>query len=184
MPGVPCPPRATAASDIVSYAFQNVEQNGTELDEPLYIDADHPSRFLSSIQVHTLVRKLVAGLDSVGLCKGDRVVVHLFNSVSTDTYALMSHTKTGLYSTSIPRSSLGSLAQVGYTSDQTQPIASTSSTTFSKPQSLLSSSPPQISCPQSSRWRRRTNCLLSAYSASMLPTLMFPGIVSQQMGRQ
>lgn len=50
--------------------------------EPLFIDAQHPSRSLNGAQFPTLVRTLIAGLKAHGVGKGDCVVVHTGNNVT------------------------------------------------------------------------------------------------------
>jgi hypothetical protein len=71
--------------DLVSFAFNS--QVKLNKRTPLYIDADCPSRSLNATQTRTLVRKLIAGFRDVGLRRGDRVVVHLFNNVRNPSYS-------------------------------------------------------------------------------------------------
>ncbi|TVY87821.1 Acyl-CoA ligase [Lachnellula willkommii] len=65
--------------DIVSWTFSNLDPNS---EEPAYIDANDPTRYLSSNGVRTLVRKLVAGFTAQGLEKGDSVCVLSFNDIN------------------------------------------------------------------------------------------------------
>ncbi|TVY23471.1 Acyl-CoA ligase [Lachnellula hyalina] len=65
--------------DIVSWTFGNLDPNS---EEPAYIDANDPTRYLTSNGVRTLVRKLVAGFTAHGLQKGDSVCVLSFNDIN------------------------------------------------------------------------------------------------------
>ena len=70
---------APTGIDLVTFAFD--VQREYDQNKALYIDAQQPSRSLNAIQFKVLVRKIVAGLKASGLQKGERVVLHLFNSV-------------------------------------------------------------------------------------------------------
>ncbi|KAL4968878.1 adenylate-forming enzyme AfeA [Aspergillus stella-maris] len=50
-------------------------------DQPLFIDAENPSRSLSARQFRTLVRTLIAGLKAHHVQRGDCVLVHLGNNI-------------------------------------------------------------------------------------------------------
>lgn len=50
--------------------------------QPLYIDAEDPSRSFTAIQFRQLVRTLIAGFKAHNVQQGDCVLVHLGNSVS------------------------------------------------------------------------------------------------------
>lgn len=68
-------------SDIVSFALDR--QHLYNQNKPLFIDADDPILSLSASQTIALVSRLVAGLRAAGLKKGDVVLLHLGNHVST-----------------------------------------------------------------------------------------------------
>lgn len=51
-------------------------------NQPLYIDAEDPSRSFTAAQFRQLVRTLIAGLKAHNVQQGDCVLVHLGNSVS------------------------------------------------------------------------------------------------------
>lgn len=51
---------------------------------PIFVDAEDPSRSFSAAQFRQLVRTLIAGLKAHNVQKGDCVLLHLGNSVSTD----------------------------------------------------------------------------------------------------
>ena len=65
--------------DLVSFAFDH--QVDYDQGKPLYIDALDPDRCLNARQLKLLVQKLASGFKNAGVRKGDRVLVHLFNSV-------------------------------------------------------------------------------------------------------
>jgi hypothetical protein len=50
-------------------------------NQKLYFDAEDESRALSAAQVESSVKKVIAGLKSIGVGTGDCVALHLFNSV-------------------------------------------------------------------------------------------------------
>jgi hypothetical protein len=62
--------------------------SGSILTEQLLIDASDTSRFLSYNQLLSHVRRLVAGLQAVGVQQGDCVCVSSFNDVSRGSYLL------------------------------------------------------------------------------------------------
>lgn len=67
-------------TDLLSFAF-----NGPvcyDKRQPLFIDAEDPSRSLNAIQTRLLIRTLIAGLKAHDVQSGDCVLVHLGNNVS------------------------------------------------------------------------------------------------------
>ena len=50
--------------------------------QPLFIDAEDPSRSFTAAQFRQLVRTLIAGFKANNIQQGDCVLVHLGNSVS------------------------------------------------------------------------------------------------------
>lgn len=72
--------------------------------QPLFIDAEDPSRSFTAAQFRQLVRTIIAGLKAHNVQKGDCVLVHLGNSVSRPS------TGTGSDRTMIKRKVLGKKA--------------------------------------------------------------------------
>ncbi len=70
----------TCSSDLLTYTFEGPIEYDRD-NKPLYIEAEDPSRCLTASQSKCLVRKLIAGFRHVGVEKGDRIVVHLPNTV-------------------------------------------------------------------------------------------------------
>ena len=70
----------TCSSDLLTYAFEGPIEYDRD-NKPLYIEAEDPSRCLTASQSKCLVRKLIAGFRHAGVKKGDRIVVHLPNTV-------------------------------------------------------------------------------------------------------
>ncbi|KAB8073942.1 hypothetical protein BDV29DRAFT_131233 [Aspergillus leporis] len=66
-------------TDLLSFAFGSPQPYDQQ--RPLYIDAEHPSCSLNSLQFRLLVRTLVAGLKAHNVQKGDCVLVHMGNSI-------------------------------------------------------------------------------------------------------
>ena len=69
------------SSDLLTYTFEGPIHYDRD-NKPLYIEAEDPSRYLTASQSKCLVRKLIAGFRHVGVKKGDRIVVHLPNTVN------------------------------------------------------------------------------------------------------
>jgi hypothetical protein len=70
-------------TDLLSFTF-----GGPKLynpNQPLFIEAEDPSRSFTAAQFRQLVRTLIAGLKAHNIQQGDCVLVHLGNSVSEDT---------------------------------------------------------------------------------------------------
>ncbi|KAE9379826.1 acetyl-CoA synthetase-like protein [Stipitochalara longipes BDJ] len=65
--------------DIVTWTFSRMRE---DQDEPVYIDANDPTRKLSASGVQTLVRQLTCGLNHHGLARGDTVCVVSFNDIN------------------------------------------------------------------------------------------------------
>lgn len=54
--------------------------------QPLFIDAEDPSRSFTATQFRQLTRTLIAGFKACGVQPGDCVLLHLGNSVSAKDY--------------------------------------------------------------------------------------------------
>lgn len=69
--------------DILSFVFDR----GVETDDqkPIYVDGEDPNYALTALETQQLTRCIISSLKEQGLQKGDRVVVHLPNSVSAIT---------------------------------------------------------------------------------------------------
>lgn len=67
-------------ADLLSFTFQG--PGGYDRRQPLFIDAEEPSRSLNAAQARLLVRTLIAGLKAHQMESGDCVLLHLGNSVS------------------------------------------------------------------------------------------------------
>lgn len=52
--------------------------------QPIFIDAEDPSRAITAAQFRQLVRTLIAGFKAHNVRQGDCVLLHLGNSVSTE----------------------------------------------------------------------------------------------------
>lgn len=66
--------------DLLSFTFHG--PGGYHRRQPLFIDAEEPSRSLNAAQLRLLVRTLVAGLKAHQVESGDCVLLHIGNSVS------------------------------------------------------------------------------------------------------
>lgn len=67
-------------TDLLSFAFNGPVDYDKR--QPLFIDAEDPSRSLNATQVRVLIRTLIAGLKTHNVESGDCVLVHLGNNVS------------------------------------------------------------------------------------------------------
>lgn len=67
-------------SDLLSFTFDGPKPYNQ--NQPLFIDAEDPSRSFTGVQFRQLVRTLVAGLKAHNVQPGDCVLLHLGNSVS------------------------------------------------------------------------------------------------------
>lgn len=67
-------------TDLLTFAFHGPKPYSGQ--QPLFIDAEDPSRALTARQFRQLVRTLIAGLQAHHVQRGDCVLVHLGNSVS------------------------------------------------------------------------------------------------------
>jgi 4-coumarate--CoA ligase len=66
--------------DITSWLFsRNLEIS--DANDPIFIDAEHPSRNYTHSTAKSTVRKLVAGLRAHGLRDGECICVHSFNDI-------------------------------------------------------------------------------------------------------
>lgn len=68
-------------TDLLSFVFQGPVEY--DQSRPLFIDAENPSRSLNASQFRLLVRTLIAGLKAHHVQRGDCVLVHLGNNVSS-----------------------------------------------------------------------------------------------------
>lgn len=73
-------PGNSVYTDLLTFAFRGPIAYDDQ--QPLFIDAEDPSRALSAGQFRLLVRTLIAGLQAHHVQRGDCVLVHLGNSVS------------------------------------------------------------------------------------------------------
>lgn len=67
-------------SDLLSFTFDGPKPYNQ--NQPLFIDAEDPSRSFTGVQFRQLVRTLIAGLKAHNVQPGDCVLLHLGNSVS------------------------------------------------------------------------------------------------------
>lgn len=67
-------------SDLLSFTFDGPKPYNQ--NQPLFIDAEDPSRSFTAAQFRQLVRTLIAGLKAHNVQPGDCVLLHLGNSVS------------------------------------------------------------------------------------------------------
>ena len=68
-------------TDLLTFAFDGPVPY--DRNKPIYIDAEDQSCALDAHQFRFLVRSLIAGLKAHGVQRGDCVVVHIPNSVSS-----------------------------------------------------------------------------------------------------
>lgn len=64
--------------DVVSFTLDNPTY---DVDRPVLIDPNDPSRYFSHRTATALVRRLISGLKAAGLEPGDTVCIHSFNSL-------------------------------------------------------------------------------------------------------
>ncbi|KAI5460438.1 putative AMP-binding enzyme [Mariannaea sp. PMI_226] len=64
--------------DLVSFTFDNPSY---DVDRPVFIDPNDPSKHFSHRTAKSLVRRLISGLKAEGLQPGDTVCIHSFNSI-------------------------------------------------------------------------------------------------------
>ncbi|KAF2395878.1 acetyl-CoA synthetase-like protein [Trichodelitschia bisporula] len=64
--------------DLLSWTFADPD---VQADKPILIDAADPTRSLSTAQLRSQVRRLIAGLQDTGIGPGDCVLVNAFNDV-------------------------------------------------------------------------------------------------------
>lgn len=85
--------RPSPTLDIVSFALDAKRYEKASV--PLFIDAQNPARNLNALQLTKLVRTFVAGFQTLGVQKGDRVLVHMTNNVgelsSRHSFFILSH---------------------------------------------------------------------------------------------
>jgi hypothetical protein len=67
-------------TDLLTFTFGGPKPYNT--NQPLFIDAEDPSRSFTAAQFRQLVRTLIAGLKAHNVQPGDCVLLHLGNSVS------------------------------------------------------------------------------------------------------
>ena len=65
-------------TDILSWSFDSISYNE---DEPIYVDGLNPQNSISARQARSIIRKLIAGLQAIGLQKGDCVCINSFNDI-------------------------------------------------------------------------------------------------------
>ncbi|KAK9312637.1 hypothetical protein V1524DRAFT_456310 [Lipomyces starkeyi] len=64
--------------DLLTYTFAH---GSHDLDRPILVDAAAPSRCLSTRQIVTDIKRVIAGLHALGIKPGDTVLVHSFNDI-------------------------------------------------------------------------------------------------------
>lgn len=69
-------------TDLLTFAFRGPVAYDDHC--PLFLDAEDPSRSLTASQFRCLVRTLIAGLQAHHVQRGDCVLLHLGNSVSSN----------------------------------------------------------------------------------------------------
>ncbi|PLB53987.1 acetyl-CoA synthetase-like protein [Aspergillus steynii IBT 23096] len=103
-------PIAPISHDVVTFALD--ARADYDASEPLFIDAQDPSRSLNGVQFPFLVRTLIAGLKAHGVGKGDCVVVHTGNNVLYTALFLAIIGTGGIYMGSNPHSSVDEFNRV------------------------------------------------------------------------
>lgn len=68
-------------TDLLSFTFDGPKPYNP--NQPLFIDAEDPSRSFTAVQFRQLVRTLISGFQAYNIQPGDCVLLHLGNSVST-----------------------------------------------------------------------------------------------------
>lgn len=68
-------------TDLLSFTFEGPKPYNS--NQPLFIDAEEPSRSFTAVQFRQLVRTLISGFKAHNIQPGDCVLLHLGNSVST-----------------------------------------------------------------------------------------------------
>ncbi|KAK9427633.1 hypothetical protein V1505DRAFT_27730 [Lipomyces doorenjongii] len=63
--------------DLLTYTFAHTD----DLDRPILVDAAAPWRYLSTRQTVIEIRRVIAGLNALGIKAGDTVLVHSFNDI-------------------------------------------------------------------------------------------------------
>ncbi|KAJ5945747.1 hypothetical protein N7454_002586 [Penicillium verhagenii] len=81
-------------------------------NQPLFIDAEDPSRSFTGTQFRQLVRTLIAGFKAHGLQKGDCVLLHLGNSILYPALFFAIIGAGGVYMGSNPRSQTAELEHI------------------------------------------------------------------------
>ncbi|KAJ5719382.1 hypothetical protein N7493_007837 [Penicillium malachiteum] len=89
-------------TDLLTFTFCG--PNPYNQNQPLFIDADDPSRSFTATQFHQLVRTLIAGFKAHGLQKGDCVLLNLGNSILYPALFFSIIGAGGVYMGSNPRS--------------------------------------------------------------------------------
>lgn len=79
----------TTYTDLLTFTFCGPTPYNQ--NQPLFIDAEDPSRSFTAAQFRQLVRTLIAGFKAYGVQPGDCVLLHLGNSVSGPIHGEISH---------------------------------------------------------------------------------------------
>lgn len=72
--------RPDVYTDLLTFTFSGPKPYNQS--QPLFIDAEDPSRSFTALQFRQLVRTLIAGFKAYNVQPGDCVLLHLGNSVS------------------------------------------------------------------------------------------------------
>ncbi|KAJ5107110.1 hypothetical protein N7456_003785 [Penicillium angulare] len=89
-------------TDLLTFTFGGPKPYNQ--NQPLFIDAEDPSRSFTGTQFHRLVRTLIAGLKAHGVQKGDCVLMNLGNSILYPALFFSIIGAGGVYMGSNPRS--------------------------------------------------------------------------------
>ncbi|KAF3927120.1 S-dihydroxybenzoyltransferase [Arthrobotrys entomopaga] len=64
--------------DLLTWLFSNDQYDH---DKPIFVDANHPERSMSTNEAKKMVKRMIAGLKSIGVKPGDAVCIHSFNDI-------------------------------------------------------------------------------------------------------
>lgn len=85
---------SSTCTDLLTFAFQGPVAYDDH--QPLFLDAEDPSRSLTGSQFRSLVRTLIAGLQAHHVQRGDCVLLHLGNSVRDEMTLTHTHRIAGM----------------------------------------------------------------------------------------
>ncbi|KAK6529120.1 hypothetical protein TWF694_004335 [Orbilia ellipsospora] len=64
--------------DLLTWLFGNDQYDH---DKPIFVDANHRERSMSLTEVKSMVKRMIAGLKSLGVKPGDAICIHSFNDI-------------------------------------------------------------------------------------------------------